>query len=295
VAIGNFDGVHRGHARLIERLCRHAHRTGGPAVVFTFDPHPVVLLRPDDAPHPLTWTERKAQLLGELGVDVMLAYPTDLDLLQLSAWDFFERIVIRQLNACAIVEGPNFRFGHHREGDTAVLADFCKRAQVDLEIVQPLVDGDEYISSSRVRGWIRSGDIDAATRALTQPYRVRGLVTHGARRGGGLGFPTANVDGIDTLMPGLGVYAGRAVTSDGVWPAAIHIGPNPTFGEQAVKFETHLIGFRGNLYGQPLEVDFLARLRDIHPFGSVEELKRQLAADVASAREIYQRFNSTQS
>ncbi len=290
VTIGNFDGVHQGHARLVDRLRRHAHRAGGPAVVFTFDPHPVVLLRPVEAPHPLTWTERKAELLGQLGIDVMIAYPTNLELLQLSAWEFFERIVVQRLKASAIVEGPNFRFGHAREGDTGLLEEFCRRVDVELEIVHPVVDGDHYVSSSRVREWIRAGDIDSATTVLTCPYRVRGLVTHGARRGGTIGFPTANLEAIDTLMPGHGVYAGRALAADRTWPAAINIGPNPTFGEHALKFETHLIGFSGNLYGQPLEVDFFSRLRDIHPFGSVEELKTQLHADISSAQAVFQRF-----
>jgi riboflavin kinase/FMN adenylyltransferase len=132
--------------------------------------------------------------------------------------------------------------------------------------------------------------MDAARQMLTGPYRVRGMVTHGARRGGSLGFPTANLEAVDTLLPGLGVYAGRACAAGRSWPAAINIGPNPTFGEHGSKFEVHLIGFDGSLYGQPLEVDFLSRLRDIHPFGSGEELTRQLQADVRAARETVQHW-----
>ncbi len=290
VAIGNFDGVHLGHERLIRRLLDQARSAGGPAVVFTFDPHPVRLLRPAEAPAPLTWSEHKAELLGELGVHAMIAYPTDEGMLSLSPKAFFDRVVCDQLRTRAMVEGPNFRFGHDREGDVQLLGQFCQEAGVQLEIVPPLMIDGQYISSSRVRQSIRQGDVDAARDMLTRPYRIRGLVTHGARRGGGLGFPTANVEAVDTLLPGLGVYAGRAWAADRRWPAAINIGPNPTFGEQSIKFEVHLIGYQGSLYGEPLEVDFLSRLRDIRPFPSVEELKKQLDQDVCAAREIATRF-----
>lgn len=286
VAIGNFDGVHRGHARLIERLRQKAAEVGGPVTVFTFDPHPVVLLRPQAAPPPLTWAERKVDLLADFGVDAVVVYPTDLALLDLSPHDFFERVVVRALRAQAVVEGPNFRFGRGRAGDIHLLRDLCAQAGVSLDVVEPAADGDGVISSSRVRERIRQGDVDAAREMLTQPYRVRGMVVHGARRGGSLGFPTANLEAVDTLIPGLGVYAGRAYAGAGSWPAAVNIGPNPTFGEHGFKFEVHLIGFAGSLYGQPLEVDFLCRLRDIQPFGSKEDLKHQLQADIRAVCEI---------
>ena len=289
VAIGNFDGVHRGHACLVARLIAQARAVGGPAVVFTFDPHPVQILRPDVAPPPLTWAERKAELLSALGVDAMIAYPTDEALLGLSAREFFDRVVAAGLQARAVVEGGNFCFGRQRTGNVRVLGEFCAAAGIRLEVVEPVPVQGAVVSSSRVRERIQAGDVDAALALLTAPYRIRGLVTHGARRGATLGFPTANVAAVDTLVPGLGVYAGRALAPAGNWPAAIHIGPNPTFGEHAVKFEVHLIGFEGSLYGQPLEVDFLSRLRDIHPFASVEELKRQLAEDRAAARAIAER------
>ena len=289
VTIGNFDGVHRGHARIIERLIAKAREVGGPAVVFTFDPHPVRLLRPDAAPPPLTWTDRKAELLSELGVTATIAYPTDEALLSLSPEQFFERIVRQQLEARAMVEGPNFFFGHKRAGNIDLLAQLCEGSEIALEVVQPLVVGNEYVSSSRVRTAIAAGDVDLARQLLTRPYRIRGMVTHGAGRGGKIGIPTANVSAIDTLLPAEGVYAASAVTAAGIWPAAVSIGPNPTFGEDELKVEAHLIGFDGSLYGQPLEVDFLARLRDIRPFESVAALKAQLASDIAAARQIAER------
>lgn len=293
VTIGNFDGVHHGHARIVERLIESARRVGGPAIVFTFDPHPVRLLRPALAPPPLTWTDRKAELLGELGVDGMIAYPTDEALLALEAEEFFQRIVRDKLAAKAMVEGPNFCFGKARRGTVQLLSNLCDSSGVALDVVEPLkVEGD-YVSSSRIRECIARGDVDSARRFLTQPYRIRGMVTHGAGRGAKIGFPTANVAAIDTLLPGVGVYAGRALVETTPWPAAINIGPNPTFGEQALKIEVHLIGFSGSLYGKPLEVDFLARLRDTRPFASVHDLTDQLAKDVMRAKEIFQAGSPT--
>jgi riboflavin kinase/FMN adenylyltransferase len=306
LTIGNFDGVHRGHARLIERLLAKARELRGPAIVCTFDPHPVRLLRPESAPPPLTWTDRKAELLAELGVSAVIAYPTDEALLALSPEQFFERIVREKLAARSMVEGPNFFFGHNRAGDIGTLKLLCGAAQVSLEIVPPIAIGGEIVSSSRVRAAVGAGDVDLARQLLTRPYRIRGMVTHGARRGAKIGFPTANLEAIDTLLPAQGVYAGRAMTSAGNWPAAVNIGPNPTFGEQAVKIEAHLIGFPGgrnetegsrnategvpnrevSLYGQPVEIEFLSRLRSIRPFESIEALKTQLQHDIAAAERI---------
>ncbi len=292
VTIGNFDGVHRGHARIVERLNRQAEQVGGPAIVFTFDPHPVRLLRPEVAPPPLTWTDRKVQLLTELGVSAVIAYPTDEALLSLTAEEFFQQIIRDQLDARAMVEGPNFYFGKGRTGNVERLGELCSAAGITLEVVEPLKMGNDYVSSSRVRAAVQRGDVDEARELLTQPYRIRGMVTHGVGRGHKLGFATANIDAIDTLIPAIGVYAGRATLSDAgltdkVWPAAIHIGPNPTFREQSVKVEVHLIDFSGTLYGQPLEVDFLSRLRDVVPFPSVEALKEQLTRDVQASLQIY--------
>jgi len=225
-------------------------------------------------------------LLDELGVTAIVAYPTDEALLQLTAEAFFAKIVQEQLAARAMVEGPNFFFGRGRAGNVEVLQHLCMNAGVTLEIVQPIAVGKEIVSSSRVRDAIAAGDVDLARQLLTRPYRLRGMVTHGAGRGAKIGFPTANLAAIDTLLPAQGVYAARAITLAGIWPAAVNIGPNPTFGENALKIEIHLIGFAGSLYGQPLEVDFLSRLRSIRPFESVAALKAQLAHDVAAAREI---------
>jgi riboflavin kinase/FMN adenylyltransferase len=284
VAIGNFDGVHLGHRRIVERLLARARELGGPAIVFTFDPHPVRLLRPTECPPPLTWTERKAELLAAIGVHRVVAYPTDESLLLLSARQFFERIVVEALGARALVEGPNFYFGHNREGDVGLLAQLAAGAEMTLDVVEPVVEGGAIVSSSRVRQLIASGDVTAAARLLAVPYRIRGLVTHGAGRGAKIGFPTANLAGVDTLLPAAGVYVGRAWINGAAAPAAINLGPNPTFGEQALKVEVHVLDREVALYGQPLEVEFVARLRDVVKFGSAEELIGQLRRDIEAVR-----------
>jgi riboflavin kinase/FMN adenylyltransferase len=300
VAIGNFDGVHRGHARIVEQLRQRAKEVGGPAVVFTFDPHPVRLLRPAEAPPPLCWTNRKAELLAALGVDALIAYPTDETLLQKSPQEFFRDIVNSSLGAKALVEGANFRFGHNRAGTVEVLATMAREAQITLDVVPPVEHGGEVISSSRVRRLIAAGDVATAGDLLTESYRIRGLVTHGAGRGAKLGFPTANLEGVDTLLPAAGVYAGRAYAvsqsaAKNSWAAAIHIGPNVTFGEHALKVEAHLLDFDGPLHGELLEVDFIARVRDTQPFDSPAALVEQLSRDVAKVREIFVKSTSSTS
>jgi riboflavin kinase/FMN adenylyltransferase len=291
VAIGNFDGVHRGHARIVERLLAQARAVGGAAVVFTFDPHPVRILRPAAAPPPLTWTDRKAELLAELGVDAIIAYPTDEQLLALAPEEFFERIVREALDARALVEGPNFYFGRGRTGTIEVLRRLAERAGISLDVVEPLVVDGDYVSSSRIRRLIAEGDVAGARRLLTRPYRIRGLVVHGAGRGAKLGFGTANLDAIDTLLPGEGVYAGSSVVAGRRYPAAINVGKSPTFGEAALRVEAHLVGWDGSpLYGQVLEVDFLTRLRNIQRFAGVEALVEQLKSDVTSAQNAFQEY-----
>ena len=286
LSIGNFDGVHRGHARLVQRLTQLAERVGGPSVVFTFDPHPVRILRPTETPPPLTWIRRKHELLSELGVDVVVAFPTNRELLELSYQDFFQQIVVERIDAKAMVEGPNFFFGKNREGNINNLPELCSSRGIQFEVVEPSLKGSDMVSSSRIRQLIACGDVAQASQLLTQPYRIHGLVTHGAARGREIGFPTANLDAIDTLVPAHGVYAGRAYIQDNVKPAAIHIGPNPTFGENMSKVEIHILDFDAMVYGEVLEVDFLIKLRETQQFASGDALVAQLNRDVSDTRKF---------
>jgi riboflavin kinase/FMN adenylyltransferase len=284
-SIGNFDGVHRGHQQIVRRLAERANRDGVPAVVLTFEPHPLQLLRPEHVPQRLTTLEQKADLLAKAGATCVLAYPTDRKLLQLTPDQFFDAILISELNAKGIVEGPNFCFGKDRKGDIDTLRDLCQSRGVELDVVSPIEEGEVMVSSSAIRALVAGGRMNEAVRLLGHPFRVCGRVIEGARRGRTIGFPTANLEGIETLLPGDGVYAGRLLIDGRFYAAAINIGPNPTFHETARKLEVHVIDFSGDLYGRLLEVDLVARLRDTRPFDGKEGLIRQLSEDVKAARD----------
>lgn len=288
VTVGNFDGVHLGHAEIIRRLVAAARGRSMPAVVLTFDPHPAAIVRPAAVPVPLTTITRRAELLLALGVDAVLVQPADTALMALSAEDFFGHVLRKRLGAVAIVEGADFRFGAGRRGDIALLEMLCRSEGVSLDVVSPVIVGNGPVSSSRIRELVASGRVDEAAALATAPYRLTGTVIEGAKRGGPLGFPTANLGSIATVLPGQGVYAGWAmVASTGCrHPAAIHVGPNVSFGVEAVSVEAHMIGYHGDLYGATLHVDFLTRLRDTRRFTSIQELTAQLTADVARADQI---------
>ena len=291
VTIGNFDGVHRGHQRLLSRLRAKADAAHVPALAITFDPHPVALLRPDKAPVPVVWPEREIALLERAGATHVGVFRTGPWLLELSAREFFDRVLREQLQARGIVEGPNFAFGHDRRGDVAILREWCTESAIDFEVVEATIIDGRLVSSSLIRQCLVEGNVTEAARLLGRPHRIRGQVTHGAGRGAGLGFPTANLAAVDTLVPLEGVYAGVAcVDGQGAgWPAACNLGPNPTFGEMARKVEVHLVGFAGDLYGKMIDLDFLERLRGTQKFSGLPELLGQIKVDVEETRRIASR------
>ncbi len=286
VSIGNFDGVHRGHRSMIAALVDKARAGGVPAVVFTFDPHPITLLRPGSAPPPLSTVHRKAQLLEELGVDCLIVYPTDQELLDLSPREFFDRIILEKIEASGLVEGPNFFFGRDRAGDIHKLHEYCDESGLDLKIVQPVSMSGRMVSSTAIRGLIATGDVARAAELLGHRYRIRGQVTRGAMRGKELGFPTANLESVPTVLPQDGVYAAIGILEDASFPAAINVGPNPTFGEHERKLEAHLIGYSGDLYGKTLDVEFVEHLRATASFEGIDQLKEQLSRDIERARTL---------
>jgi len=286
LAIGNFDGVHRGHLALLAEVRRQAAAVGGPAVALTFDPHPLQLLRPEQFQPVLTTVPDRAALLQANGADQVVILRTTPELLQLTPEEFFSRVVRDQLAARAMVEGINFGFGRNRAGDVETLRRLCAGAGLALAVVPPLKTANGVtISSSRVRTALVGGDVREAAALLGRPYRLHGTVATGQRRGHQLGFPTANLEGATSLVPGDGVYAVRVHHQGTLWPGAANVGPNPTFGEQGRKVEVHLIGFRGDLYGQRLAADFIDRLRDTRAFDGVAQLVEQLRLDVERARQ----------
>jgi riboflavin kinase/FMN adenylyltransferase len=187
-----------------------------------------------------------------------------------------------------LVEGSNFFFGRDRLGNVDLLSEFCEETGLLLDVVQSVQMDGQVVSSSRIRSLVAAGHVDQAAHMLTRPYRIRGTVIQGAGRGKGLGYPTANIDHVDTLLPAQGIYAGAAIVDGSRWPAAMSLGPNPTFPEDrsTLKVEVHLIDYHGSLYDREIEVDFLFRLRDIVRFESVDDLVAQMDLDVQTTRRI---------
>lgn len=283
ISIGNFDGVHRGHASLLGRLRAMADRLNGPAIAVTFDPSPAAILRPEMAPVQLTTIARRAELIKQCGVDHVFVCETNREMLGQSPEQFFSSLVMSQLGAKGMVEGPNFYFGKSRAGDTRLLGQLCRGRGIELEIVSPHSDSAGTVSSTRVRELLKQGEVDQANQLLTQPYRLEGKVVKGSARGREIGFPTANLDEVTTLIPGFGVYACHATLASGQrLRAATHIGPNPTFDEKSAKIEVHLIDFDGDLYGHSLQIDFCSRVRGVIKFDSMNALSLQLRQDIAA-------------
>lgn len=286
MAVGNFDGVHRGHQALVATAREHAVRVPGPAVVVTFDPPPHQVLHPGSERPPLTTIAQRAQLLHAAGADHVIVLRTSPALLALSPEAFFEDVIAKQLGAKCVIEGYNFRFGRGRVGTNETLRALCAAAGLGFAEVPQFALGGEPVSSSHVRAALVAGDVARAAELLNRPYQIAGTVVTGARRGRTIGFPTANLGEVTTLLPGNGVYAVRALVEGGTHPAAANIGPNPTFGEDARKIEVHLIGFAGDLYGKEVTVEFVSRLRETKPFKGVSELAEQLKCDIEHAQRV---------
>jgi riboflavin kinase / FMN adenylyltransferase len=286
LTVGNFDGVHLGHQALLDELKRQAQLVHGPAVAMTFDPPPSQLLRPDKAPAALTTVAERASLMLSHGADHVLIMQTSRDFLQHTAHEFFETVMVHGIHARTVVPGFNFAFGRNREGTLERLLALCREAKLTCVPVPPLQLGGQPVSSSRIRDLLLQGNVAGAAELLGRPYRVQGIVVAGQRRGQTLGFPTANLEQVPTLIPANGVYAVKARVGERAWPGAANIGPNPTFGEHARKLEIHVIDYSGDLYGTQLAVDFVQHLREIRRFAGPDELIRQLQADIADARRL---------
>jgi riboflavin kinase/FMN adenylyltransferase len=292
--IGVFDGVHRGHQRIVGRALGIARERNLPVVVITFDPHPDEVIRPGSHPPMLTTTRRQAELLEDLGADALVVLPFNVDFSRLSPDEFVRVVLSERLHATGVVVGENFRFGHKAAGDVPLLAQLGEKYDFTAEGVPLLVADGVTISSSYIRERLAEGDVVAAAAALGRPHRVEGVVVRGHMRGRGLGFPTANLETPQyTATPADGVYAGwlTSLDLDGAeasrWPAAISVGTNPTFGLGDRTVEAYALDRDDlDLYGAHAAIDFTARLRGTERFDSVEALITQMHEDVAQARAL---------
>ena len=292
VAIGNFDGVHRGHRAVVEEARRLA-AGGSPLAVLTFEPHPKEVVTPSTAPRRLTPMRRKIELLRELGCAHLFLLRFDRALMAMQAPDFVTEILKNRLAIRALTSGESFRFGHKRQGDAALLAAAGRRHGFAYAAVPPLLDGDAPCSSTRIRRALDEGDIAGANRLLGYPFSYSGMVHGGDRRGRTIGFPTANlVPAVDRhALPATGVYAVRAGrrTPLGVtwYPGVANLGRRPTFDGDRLLLEVHLFDIQIDLYGQRLDVAFLERLRGEQTFSGIDGLKAQIARDCLEARRVH--------
>ncbi len=296
VTVGNFDGVHLGHRHVIRRAREVADEAGlGMVVAVTFDPHPMAVLRPEHAPPTLTTIERRVNLLADAGVDAVLVLPFNREIAEWSPERFISEILVGTLHAGAVVVGANFRFGYRASGDVTTMQHQGERLGFRVEGV-PLDGGPQVWSSTYVRNCLASGDVEGAAEALGQPFAVRGHVVEGDKRGRAMGFPTANVPTRELhVAPADGVYAGwlRRLGDpvESRMPAAISVGTNPTFtGERERRVEAYVLDRDDlELYGDRVEVCFVARIRGMERFDNVEELVAAMHRDVAAARRLLDR------
>ena len=284
LTVGNFDGVHVGHRKIVDCLRELVQPQGLPAVAVTFDPHPGTVLRPEGPPPPLTQINHRIEMLLGLGLDAVVVLDTTPDLLQCSSDVFYSEVLCRCLHAKALVEGEDFRFGAGRQGEIQQLRSWAMRDGLAFVAVPAVQVTEQSVSSSRIRQLVTVGEVALASELLGEDYEVSGTVVSGQHRGTDLGFPTANLSEVGTLLPADGVYAGVATIATGQrYAAAIHVGKNLTFGATVATAEVHLIGFTGDLYDQRLAVTFVKQLRQTQQFAGVEALVAQLQSDVAAA------------
>ncbi|MGK4905304.1 bifunctional riboflavin kinase/FAD synthetase [Streptomyces albus] len=290
VTIGSYDGVHRGHQLIIGKAVERARELGVPAVVVTFDPHPSEVVRPGSHPPLLAPHHRRAELMGELGVDAVLVLPFTTEFSKLSPADFVVKVLVDKLHARTVVEGPNFRFGHKAAGNVESLAELGGTYDYDVVVVDLFerAESGEAFSSTMARRLVAAGDVRGAAEVLGRPHRVEGIVVRGAQRGRELGYPTANVETLPhTAVPADGVYAGWLTVEGEAMPAAISVGTNPQFDGTERTVEAYAIDRVGlELYGLHVGVDFLDYIRGQETFETLEALKARMAQDVDEARAL---------
>jgi riboflavin kinase / FMN adenylyltransferase len=285
VALGNFDGFHRGHQAVVGRAVARARAEGRPVLVATFDPHPVRFFHPDAPPFRLTTLDQRARLFGEAGADAMLVFRFDAQLASVSPEEFVTQWLIGRAGASSVVTGEDFTFGKGRSGSVATLLAIGPSLGLSTEAVAPVTDAAGPISSSRIREALMAGDCETAAALLTRPFAIQGVVQHGDKLGREIGFPTANVALGTYLRPAFGIYAVRGRLPDGrILDGAANIGIRPQFDPPKELLEPHFFDFEGDLYDQTIEVGFISYIRPEAKFEGLDALTAQIAADCAEAK-----------
>jgi riboflavin kinase / FMN adenylyltransferase len=287
IALGNFDGFHLGHQAVVNRAVQRGAHERRPVIVATFDPHPVRLFKPDVPPFRLTTLDQRQRLFAQAGADAMLVFHFDRTLASTSAEDFVSELLSQRIGAAAVVTGDDFGFGKGRAGNVAVLAELGARYGIATEAVAPVLLNGERVSSGRIREALQAGDPGTATRFLTRPFAVEGVVERGDQRGRGLGYPTANLTLGPYLRPKYGIYAVRMrIGQDHDHPGVASLGIRPTFEPPVELLEAHAFDIDQDLYGQTIEVDLVAYLRPEKKFDGLDALAAAMRADEAEARRL---------
>jgi riboflavin kinase/FMN adenylyltransferase len=286
VTIGNFDGVHLGHREIFRRVIGAASKMGGVSVAVTFFPHPLKILAPDKSFKLITTYGEKEKLIGASGIDFLICIPFSEDFAKISASEFVRDVLVSRIGVKKILIGYDYAFGRNREGNVELLRRLGDECGFDVEMIEQIGDGVTVFSSSIIRSLIEDGDVSGALSFLGRYFSVGGQVVHGMHRGKQLGFPTANIEPEEELLPKPGVYAVKVKHAGHIYDGACNIGFNPTFNNGKLAVEIHLLDFHGDLYGHDLRVYFLERIRDEKVFNSVDKLVQSIRADVEACREI---------
>lgn len=279
VTLGNFDGVHLGHQRIMKLLVERGAALGLPTVAVTFEPHPISVLRPEVAPKRILTPDQKSELLGKMGIDLLLVIEFTREFARKDPKGFIREVLFEGLHASELVLGTNFRFGHGRTGDLETLRSLGGSFGFEVRRVEPALSDGKLISSSRIREALSQGQVTEAAVMLGRPYFVDGTVVPGDGRGKQMGFPTANIDVSGDLLLADGVYATSARLDGGIYGGMAHVGPRPTFGLSTRTVETHLFEFSEEVYERPLRLFFHQRLRETIVFEGPEALREQLTKD----------------
>lgn len=288
LTIGNFDGVHKGHLVLFDRVKARAKAIDGQSAVMTFEPHPTKVMKPGNGPPLITPIKQKLDLISDARIDVIFCIPFTHQFASISAQDFVQDILVDRLGIKEIVVGYDYTFGFKRQGNISLLQEMGEKLGFKVHVVDPIRLDNALVSSTSIRELVQEGNLSEAKKLLGRDYQICGTVVKGKNRGGRLlGFPTANLKLIDELIPKGGVYAVTAIINDKIYYGVSNIGYNPTFGDEALSVETHLLNFSEDILGKTIRVNFIKRLRDEKTYGSVEELADQIALDVQQAKGLF--------
>ncbi len=286
MTVGNFDGVHTGHKKILEDVRQRAHQSHWMPAVLTFDPHPAKILRPDAAPLQIETLAQRLEGFSRFGIEAALVLPFTTELAQVKARDFVQTILVQTMGAKAVLVGESFRFGHRQEGDVKLLEHLGEKFGFEVDVIAPVGDGNNVVSSSSIRTAVREGRMEDARHMLGRPFALTGEIRPGTGKGRELIVPTLNLAASQELIPGNGVYATESVVDRKTYQSVTNVGVRPTFNGQSLSIESNLFGFSDTLTSGPMEVRFKSRLRDEQKFPNFDALREQVLKDIEAAKKF---------